>query len=358
MTMPTDTIDEVFRQLEQARRENAELKQYCQQLHLERESLEAAIAEAGSKQLRAEIDGMELEQIFSSVSDAMWAIRDDGMVIRVNQAMLALLNKSLSEVVGRNCRDLLHYDLCQTNSCPLEVCAGQVRKEYDITLTTVDGALEHYIISAAPLTTIVGTKAVISQFKNITRRKTAEKELEELNRKLSDMARIDGLTGIANRRYFDEFFDREWRRLARERDLPFSLILTDIDFFKKYNDCYGHQGGDECLVRVAGALKSAIFRPGDMVARYGGEEFALLLPGISLEGARIVGERVRQAVSALRIEHRCSDIDSHVTLSLGAATMFPTRNNAPTDLIALADKALYSAKEQGRNHLAVCGVAP
>lgn len=346
-----DTNNSVTEQIDQLRRENFELKQICEGLQAERETLEMVIAEAGNKQLRAEIDCMELEQIFSSVSDAMWALRDDGTVIRANDAMLMLLGKSAREVIGRNCRNLLDYGLCQQNCCLLEVCSSGTRQEFDVQLSTGSDSCDYYIISVAPLTTIIGTTAIISQFKNITARKKAEQQLEELNRSLSEMARIDGLTGIANRRYFDEVFEKEWRRLARDQNQPFSLILADIDFFKKFNDRYGHQGGDDCLIQVGKALKEVILRPSDLAARYGGEEFALLLPEIDLDGAGTVGERARRAILDLQVEHQDSDISAYVTLSLGGAMMIPSHENSPADLIALADKALYQAKINGRNNL-------
>jgi diguanylate cyclase (GGDEF)-like protein len=165
------------------------------------------------------------------------------------------------------------------------------------------------------------------------------------------MAHIDGLTGIPNRRYFDEFFEKEWKRLAREKNRPFSMILADIDFFKKYNDNYGHQKGDDCLIQVGKALKEVILRPCDIAARYGGEEFALLLPEIDIEGAKTVGERARQAILDLRIRHEFSNIASQITMSFGGAMLVPTQDNSPADLIVLADKMLYKAKETGRNKL-------
>ncbi|MBD1400190.1 diguanylate cyclase [Pelovirga terrestris] len=346
-----DTGDDVQQLLAQLQQENGELKQTCKDLISEREALEMAIAEFGNKQLRAEIEAMELEQIFLSVSDAMWAVRDDGTVIRANEAMAALLGKPTADIVGKKCRELLDYGLCQNKSCPLEVCSSRKKQEFDVKLATGADSCDHYIISVAPLTTIVGTTAIISQFKNITARKEAEQQLEELNRALSEMARIDGLTGIANRRFFDEVFDKEWKRLAREQNQNFSLILADIDFFKKYNDNYGHQQGDDCLILVGKALKEAILRPSDMAARYGGEEFALLLPGSDLAGAGTVGERARQAIVDLQIPHEYSDAADHITMSLGGAMMTPSHDNSPADLIALADQALYRAKESGRNTL-------
>jgi len=346
-----DVGDDIQQLLAQLQQENGELKQTCKDLISEREALEMAIADFGNKQLRAEIECLELEQIFLSVSDAMWMVRDDGTVIRANEAMLKLLGKTTKEIVGKKCRDLINYGLCKNNSCPLEVCSTRSKQEFDVKLPTGPDTYDHYIISVAPLTTIVGTTAIVSQFKDITARKKAEQQLEELNRALSEMARIDGLTGIANRRFFDEVFDKEWKRLAREQNQSFSLILADIDFFKKYNDNYGHQQGDDCLILVGKALKEIILRPSDMAARYGGEEFALLLPGTDLAGAGTVGERARQAIVTLQVTHEYSDVADHITMSLGCAIMTPTHDNSPADLIALADQALYRAKAGGRNNL-------
>jgi diguanylate cyclase (GGDEF)-like protein len=173
-------------------------------------------------------------------------------------------------------------------------------------------------------------------------------KLEIANRELQRLASLDGLTGVANRRRFDEYLDVEWRRLAREK-LPLSLILCDIDFFKKYNDTYGHQAGDACLRRVADALRFCARRSVDLVARYGGEEFAVILPNTTDVGASLVAEEIRTVVNALEIAHAQSAVSEHVTLSLGVACMQPTVNAPPSILIAVADAALYKAKAAGRN---------
>ncbi len=173
-------------------------------------------------------------------------------------------------------------------------------------------------------------------------------KLEIANRELQRLASLDGLTGVANRRRFDEYLDAEWRRLAREK-LPLSLILCDIDFFKKYNDTYGHQAGDACLRRVADALRFCARRSVDLVARYGGEEFAVILPNTTDVGASLVAEEIRTVVNALEIAHTQSAVSEHVTLSLGVACMQPTPHSPPSILIAASDAALYKAKAAGRN---------
>ncbi len=169
-----------------------------------------------------------------------------------------------------------------------------------------------------------------------------------LTEALKKQSNIDGLTQIANRRFFDETLHREWLRSRRLRS-PLSLIMCDIDYFKLYNDTYGHQSGDRCLKKVAQALQDAAKRPEDLVARYGGEEFVIILPETPSEGATVVAEQVREAVESLKIKHSSSGIAEYVTISLGIATRTLTQVSAENELIESADKALYTSKEIGRN---------
>ena len=169
---------------------------------------------------------------------------------------------------------------------------------------------------------------------------------------LRQMVFIDGLKGVSNWRFFDEQLDVEWRRAARSA-LSLGLLMMDVDFFKRYNDRYGHQAGDDCLRRVASAIKGALRRPGDVVARYGGEEFACVLPGTDIEGGLSVAGRVEQEVRALQIEHAASDAAKVVTISVGLAVCSPVRDRRPVGLLALADAQLYRAKHSGRGR--VCG---
>ncbi|MEO5363935.1 MAG: diguanylate cyclase [Magnetococcus sp. DMHC-8] len=177
-------------------------------------------------------------------------------------------------------------------------------------------------------------------------------QLLQLNAILQNMAMMDGLTGIPNRRHFDDYLQREWGRSLRGHS-PLSLILMDIDFFKPFNDHYGHAAGDECLRQVAHALAHTMTRPIDLVARYGGEEFVCVLPGTDLEGLTVVGNRLRENVCALALTHHHSRVAKQVTISLGGVTMIPSREISPTALVQAADQRLYQAKEQGRNRL-VC----
>ncbi|MBE7384137.1 MAG: diguanylate cyclase [Leptolyngbya sp. SIO1E4] len=173
-------------------------------------------------------------------------------------------------------------------------------------------------------------------------------QLAFANQQLQEQANVDGLTQIANRRRFDDCLQQEWRRLAREQQ-PLSLILCDVDYFKRYNDTYGHQAGDGCLKAVAQALGQAIRRPADVVARYGGEEFAIILPNTPLAGVCHVAEQARLKVEALQMPHSNSQVSDWVTLSLGVASYVPHCQDSPESLIKAADSALYQAKASGRN---------
>ncbi len=165
---------------------------------------------------------------------------------------------------------------------------------------------------------------------------------------LESLSNVDGLTGIANRRRFDEHMAREWRR-ARRNKLELSVILIDIDYFKAFNDTYGHIHGDECLRQIAQLLSKIPKRPADLVARFGGEEFIAVLPETGLEPAVDIAEAMRQAVEAFDIPHVPKGINGHVTVSCGVATTIPNADDEPNDLIAAADKMLYQVKEQSRN---------
>ena len=184
-----------------------------------------------------------------------------------------------------------------------------------------------------------------------------KQELEKTNRILHDLSSLDGLTSIPNRRCFDGFIDYEWRRAAR-KDTPLSLIMIDIDYFKAYNDHYGHQAGDECLKQIGQALRDAVKRPGDLIARYGGEEFTAVLVDTDIKGAMVVAERIHAQIEALHIPHDASLIGESVTVSMGVATEVSSRDSSFDALIAMADKALYQAKRGGRNQIKSADHAP
>lgn len=183
--------------------------------------------------------------------------------------------------------------------------------------------------------------AVVQTIRDSTDYKKAQSALEELSI-------TDELTGLHNRRFFNENLHIEWSRGIRSQE-PLALILLDIDYFKQYNDTYGHTAGDDCLISVARVLQHSLLRSSDMATRYGGEEFVLLLPNTTLEGAFEISERIRSALERLNIPHNTNKVANHITLSDGIACLTPSSETNPSELISLADEALYKAKDLGRN---------
>ena len=173
-------------------------------------------------------------------------------------------------------------------------------------------------------------------------------QLEAANQELQRLVSIDGLTQVANRRCLDEYLDQECKRASREQ-IPISLVLCDIDFFKNYNDNYGHQEGDRCLQEVAQAISKSTNRPADLVARYGGEEFVIVLPNTDARGGMNVAIRATEVMRSLKLPHSDSTVAPYVTISCGVATLLPSQEFTPTDLLKAADRALYKAKAEGRN---------
>ena len=184
----------------------------------------------------------------------------------------------------------------------------------------------------------------------VSQRVSIHLELKRQRELLSTLALVDGLTGIPNRRSFDERLDLEWRRAARTGE-RLCLAMIDIDRFKAFNDTFGHLAGDECLRRVASVMSEALTRAGDFVARYGGEEFACILMSIDEPGLLAVCEKLRATVASLRIPHEASRVEPYVTISIGAASCTPTKDTEPESIIALADEQLYRAKSEGRNRV-------
>ncbi len=193
-------------------------------------------------------------------------------------------------------------------------------------------------------------KTVVRLEKEVAVRVQVERRLRQREKELERFALLDGLTQIANRRKFDEYLRFQWANKKRAKE-PISMIMGDIDFFKQFNDRYGHPAGDKCLQDVAQALSRSLKRPEDVACRYGGEEFGLILPSTPLEGALIIAERIQALVAELAIPHESSKVCPHVTLSLGVACLLPEGEDEMETLIRKADKMLYQAKGNGRNRV-------
>ena len=183
---------------------------------------------------------------------------------------------------------------------------------------------------------------------DISERKKTEQELIKLQKELEELSFKDGLTGVANRRMFDSVIETEWLK-ARQNKQPLSLIIIDIDFFKEYNDFYGHLQGDDCLKQVAETLNNVKARSRDFFGRFGGEEFIMLLPEADENAAWSIAERCRQALFKKQIPHEQSKVSQLLTISLGVSTMIPSQDDEHNELISRADKQLYQAKQKGRN---------
>ncbi len=190
---------------------------------------------------------------------------------------------------------------------------------------------------------------------DVSERKQVEEELQQtesklrlVNQELEKLVNTDGLTQIANRRCFDNCLQKEWQRLYREQR-PISLLLFDVDYFKLYNDSYGHQMGDECLIKIAQGVQQVVYRSMDLVARYGGEEFVVVLPNTDIKGAMAIAQRIHAAIKDLAIPHQTSKVSDIVTISLGITSQIPASESSVATLIEQADQALYRAKQQGRN---------
>ena len=192
------------------------------------------------------------------------------------------------------------------------------------------------------------TKKLVGFMFDISERKRLEDDLVAANKRLEAYSYQDGLTGLANRRLYDTTLEAEWARAIRTQQ-PVSMILVDIDYFKEYNDLYGHLEGDICLQRIACTLKTVTTRSTDLCARYGGEEFVMLLPGVNQENALLLAEKVREAVHGMKMPHGKSDAADYVTISAGVSSLTPKPSLPVTALFDEADKKLYQAKNNNRN---------
>lgn len=303
--------------------------------------VEAALRESEEK----------FRNIAASAQDAIIMMDGKGNISYWNEAAERIFGYEKREAVGRELQGLLvperYNEVYQREFGSFKVTgqAAAIGKTLELSALRKDGTEFPVGISLSAVQ-LKGEWHAVGIIRDISERKRLEKELWRLSY-------LDGLTGVANRRHFEDTLDQEWNRAAREGK-PLSLVMCDIDFFKAYNDTCGHQSGDDCLKKVARALSGILKRPGDLVARYGGEEFVIILPGADAKSAVFVIEELRSGVEALEIAHPNSPVCGCVTVSLGVASIIPVRKSSSAELIAAADQALYEAKKEGRNQVKIC----
>jgi diguanylate cyclase (GGDEF)-like protein len=274
---------------------------------------------------------------------------------------LIILDIHLPDLDGiQTCRKIISTERYQ--DVPIIFLTGNAEKSY-MRMSFEAGAVDYITKPFDSLELVIRVRSALRLKYEVNQRKAREAELLEMNQileafvaRLKHASDTDGLTLVANRRCFDENLIKEFQRIKRmnfqnEPKYALSLILLDVDHFKKYNDNYGHVEGDYCLQRVARTLTDEVNRPGDLVARYGGEEFVVLLPNTSLEEAGIVAERIRKAIEDLQIPHAFSKTSTVVTISLGIASLIPNEQSDFHSLVETADKAMYQAKTTGRNRI-------
>ena len=280
-------------------------------------------------------------------SDVLIHIGPDELVTYVTPSIERMLGYKPEQVIGTDTVWLLaEEDRPALVKAVARLQKGEVEQlRHQSRLLRADGTTVW--VEGSSVVAEDGTGSIILVIRDIADRKRLEEELATL-------ALQDGLTGLANRRAFDQTLDREWRRTVRDMS-QLSLLLLDLDHFKQFNDEYGHQAGDDCLRSVAAATRSALTLPGDVACRYGGEELAVILSATGAEGATEIAEQVRQAVEALQIPHSGNSAAPVVTVSIGVATALARVGGTmrmPEGLLLSADHALYRAKSEGRNRFA------
>jgi diguanylate cyclase (GGDEF)-like protein len=307
-------------------------------------SLEQQVSDrtAQLRESQAILDG------FLSVAPVGLGIVDrDLRYVRVNTLMAAMHNLPAEFHIGRSIHEIrpdLASDIEPVYHQVLSTGQPVLNREENSKLQHQDNPVQTWLATYFPILNSVQKPTQVGVvLMEIS-------EIKQLEQQLRKQAYMDGLTQVANRLYFNEFFDLEWRRCGRSQQ-PLSMVLTDLDDFKAYNDTYGHPMGDQCLKQFASVLTQAANRPGDLVARYGGEEFVVVLPETDAVGALRVADRIRQRLHQLQIPHYRSSVAPYATVSLGIATCIPSLQQHSDTLLQAADRALYDSKRQGRDRI-------
>jgi diguanylate cyclase (GGDEF)-like protein/PAS domain S-box-containing protein len=310
-------------------------------IKLHQENKERKIAEQALRESES-----RFRTLFQYATVGVALVDTDGRPVMANNALQEMLGYSEEELKQMTFHEFTHPDdIASDDALFNELLAGsrdhyKMEKRY---LTKPGGQIWGNLGISILRHSDNSTPTIIGTVEDITERKKAELALIKLST-------IDKLSSLANRRMFDEFLEKEWRRSARSQSI-FSIIMLDIDYFKPFNDFYGHPAGDECIRQIGGAIKDIVKRPGDLAARYGGEEFSIILPSTDKAGAMVIASAVRDKISTLAIPHEKSEISDQVTVSIGAASTIATTDSNPQELLKEADQALYTAKREGRDRI-------
>lgn len=308
------------------------------------------IADRKAAELALQQSEAQKRAILTAIPDLMFHMRADGLILDyLGGTNFHDLLDSTESPVGHNLMEYATTEALAThlqtklNAMQQALATGEMQLyEQEAVIGDVRQYEEVRVVPINP-------QEVLVMIRDISDRKRIEAELRAANERLAKLSMTDSLTTLANRRSLDEHLKREWTRAIREQE-PISFLLFDLDYFKRFNDTYGHQLGDNCLFRVAQATAEIVNRSSDLVARYGGEEFAVVLSNTDLKGAFLLAQRIRENILALKIPHESSGINAFVTTSIGVSSIVPPPDSSPNVLIRQADQALYSAKQAGRNN--------
>lgn len=343
--MDADYIAKLEQQVHQLSQELKQTKAQLQAEQYNRLQTELSLAES-KERLYSILDFLDAGIAFVDI-ERRYRFVNRFYEVRFNRTQASMLGKHVWEVIGVEAYNgVKNY---------IDLALQGEPQTFDFGVTYENG--QHVYLNGSLTPAYNRKQQVIGYYLfvfDITDRHRLEQSLKAANTELKHLATLDGLTHIANRRQFDHYLKQAWQSSSRSQQ-PLSLIMLDIDYFKRYNDYYGHQLGDECLIKIAQTVAATIHRETDLVARYGGEEFAIILPNTNLSGAIVVAEQVQGAVRSLDISHAYSDVSDIISISLGISCLVATRDRLPKHIIASADRALYAAKQQGRDRYAIDG---
>ncbi|MHC0043475.1 sensor domain-containing diguanylate cyclase [Vibrio campbellii] len=292
-----------------------------------------------------------LQTILDASPDSIGIFNENMVYQACNKPFVNALGISdVGDLIGKRLQDVIPEDIyIRLEASDLQALQQTQPIRYIDKVSSSNGYYTWFDVVKSPFKDKAsGTNGVLIMARDISERYLAEQKLEEANLELEKLSFSDSLTQVANRRRFDEQLHTLWYHHIREK-LPLTIMLCDIDFFKDYNDCYGHQQGDEALVKVAAVFQQVASRSSDCVARYGGEEFAFILPNTTTEGALKVAQRIHEQIHELAVEHRSSNTSDRLTVSIGFVAYIPHHGDEPEMGVAMADSALYQAKADGRD---------